>query len=371
MKVMAVVKADAYGHGSVHVAREALRQKVDYLGVAILDEAIELRQAGIQAPILVLGYTPPAAVSLAEQYGVTLAVYSDEVLEAIARLGNAGKRVKVHIKVDTGMGRLGVLPEQAVAFIERALQTPGAAVEGLFTHYACADERDKTYTREQFARFRRIVDTLSEKQISFPYIHAGNSAAAIDTPELSYNMVRLGISMYGLYPSAEVNRQKIDLQPVMSFKTSVVRVLTLPENSGISYGATYRTKGEEQIATLSVGYADGYSRRLSGRAHVLIHGQKAPVVGTICMDTCMINVTGISGVKPGDEVVLFGRQHGEVITADELAAALGTIHYEVTCMVSRRVPRVYLQDGRPTDTVNRLLIPPVSGGAEGIGRNCQ
>lgn len=254
------------------------------------------------------------------------------------------------------MGRIGLHEEQtAIAFIEKALKLPGVIVEGLYTHYACADETDKSYTYEQHERFERIARHFRLKGLHFPYVHAGNSATAIDFPELSYNMVRLGISLYGLYPSVEVNRHKIDLQPVMSFKTGVVMAKMLPPNSGISYGTIYRTQGEEQIATLPVGYADGYTRMLTGRVKVLIRGRKVPVVGKICMDQCMINVTGLPDVKVGEEVVLFGQQGNERISADDLANSLGTINYEITCMVSNRVPRVYTRNGKKVKVINHLL----------------
>lgn len=356
MKLMAVVKADAYGHGAIEVSKEAIHCGVDYLAVAFLDEALELREAGITAPILILGYTPPAGVQLAIERDITISVYSPEVLDAIEKRINSNEKVKIHIKIDTGMGRLGVHYTQDVTgFIDRAIQLTGVKVEGLFTHYACADEEDKSYTIEQHHRFNRIVKYYQDQLIHFPLLHAGNSATAIDTPELSYNMVRLGISMYGLYPSEEVDKKRIQLEPVMSFKTGVVAAKTLPPGSGISYGTTYHTQNEEQIATLSVGYADGYSRVLSGRTEVLIRGQRVPVVGRICMDQCMINVTGLDDVRMGEEIVLFGRQGDEIILADELAQTIGTINYEITCKVSHRVPRVYWRGGQQVKIVNRLF----------------
>jgi alanine racemase len=354
--IMAVVKADAYGHGAIEVANAALKSGVSYLAVAFLDEALELRRAGITAPILVLGYTPKQGIALAVAHHITINVYSDEILDALAGLGSKAQPVSIHIKLDTGMGRIGLHNEaEAIAFIERALDMPHVYVEGLFTHYACADEEDKTYTLEQHRRFDRVVQYFAQREKDFRYVHAGNSAAAIDTPELTYNMVRLGISMYGLYPSQEINRDTIELQPVMSLKTGIVMLKELPKGSGISYGSIYHTQQDaEQIATLPVGYADGYSRMLTGRAHALVHGHKAPIVGTICMDQCMINVTGLDNVGIEDEVVLFGRQGDAVITVEELAAQLGTINYEITCMISHRVPRIYVRDGKLVNVVNLL-----------------
>jgi alanine racemase len=354
--MMAVVKADAYGHGAIQVAKESLAHGAEYLAVAFLDEALELRRAGITAPILVLGYTPVQGIALAVEYGITINVFSEEVLEALPLWVGGDRTIRIHIKIDTGMGRIG-LPtmHEAVTFIDKALGMPGVQVEGLFTHYATADEEDKSYTREQYERFSRIVEHYRARGVDFRYLHAGNSAAAIDLPELTYNMVRLGISMYGLYPSAEVNRERISLQPVMSLKTGVVMLKSLPEGTGISYGTIYRTSADgEKIATLPIGYADGYSRMLTRKANALVRGRRVPVVGTICMDQCMINVTDVPGVSLEDEVVLLGAQGDQMITAEELAAQLGTINYEITCMVSHRVPRVYVSAGKVCNTVNLL-----------------
>lgn len=356
MKLMAVVKANAYGHGAVEVAREAVRCGADYLGVAILDEAIELRNAGIKAPLLVLGYSPPEAIDTAVKHDIALTVYTEEMLEAVERRSNRHEPLKIHIKIDTGMGRLGLVgEEEAIRFITRAMEAEGVTVEGLFTHFAKADEADKSYTRMQHDRMQGIVAYLASQGIRFPLVHAGNSATAIDTPELSFNMIRLGISLYGLYPSAKVNRKSIQLEPVMSFKTGVVMAKSLPPDSGVSYGCVYRTKQDEQIVTLPVGYADGFTRMLSGKAHVLIRGKRLPVVGTICMDQCMVNASELPTLRIGEEVVLIGKQGDARITADEVADMLGTIHYEVTCMVANRVPKVYVRGGKTVAVSNSLL----------------
>ncbi|KRE75430.1 alanine racemase [Paenibacillus sp. Soil750] len=361
MKQMAVVKADAYGHGAVEVSKEVLAAGVDYLGVAFFDEALELRNAGITAPILVLGYTPPEGISRARELDVTIAVYSRDVLEALREQGRkqghkAQKKLKIHIKLDTGMGRLGLHTEaDAIPFIEEALLLPNVDVEGLFTHYASADEVDKSYTLEQYGRFERIVSYFTDKGETFPYIHAGNSAAAIDLPGLTYSMVRLGISMYGLYPSEDVDQTKIELKPVLSLKTGIVHLKTLPAGSGVSYGTIYHTKGDEQIGTLPIGYADGYSRMLSGKAEVLVRGKRVPIVGRICMDQCMINVSDVPDVSALDEVVLIGEQGEERITAEDVANQLGTINYEIICMISHRVARVYVRNGERVEALNPLM----------------
>ncbi|MGG6310695.1 alanine racemase [Paenibacillus macerans] len=362
MKMLACVKANAYGHGAVPVAMELERIGADYLSVAFLDEALELRHAGIRLPILVLGYTPPYGVRTAWEHDVTLNVFSEDVLEAIEAIDPAEfpHKLKVHIKIDSGMGRVGLLPgDGAVAFVRKAMQVPQVEVEGLFTHYATADEEDKSYTLEQFRRFQGVVDALREHDIRIPIIHTGNSAIAIDLPELSVQMVRIGIALYGLYPSDEVRRDEVRLTPILSLKTEAVRVKTLPPHSAISYGARYVTRREERIATLPIGYADGYSRMLSGKAQVLIRGSRVPVVGTICMDQCMVSLQALAEeaeeIQAGEEVVLIGRQSGEEITAGELASALGTIHYELICMLAHRVPRVYKRQGEPDVLVNPLL----------------
>ncbi|SFT16775.1 alanine racemase [Paenibacillus sp. BC26] len=360
MLLMASVKANAYGHGAVETAREAERSGVDFLGVAFLDEALQLRQAGIKANILVLGYVPPQGLAAARDADIAIALFSDEILEAAGALPATGKKLTVHMKIDTGMGRLGKLAgDEAVAFISRAMQEPNIEVEGLFTHYAKADEADKGYTELQYERFSAVVGKLKEAGLHIPIIHAANSAAGIDTPRMGGGMLRLGISMYGLYPSAEVNRKRVELKPVMTLKTAVVMAKEVPEGWGISYGTRYVTKGKERIGTLPVGYADGFSRMLSGKAEVLLRGQRAPVLGTICMDQCMIALDGADAsegpVQVGEEVVLMGGQGDEVISAEEVADKLGTLNYEVTCMVAARVPRVYLRGQQVVAVSNPLL----------------
>lgn len=362
MKFLACVKANAYGHGAVVIARELERYGVDYLSVAFLDEALELRRNGIKSPILVLGYTPPHGVKAAWEHDITLNVFSEEVLEAISALDPSDfpSKLKVHIKIDSGMGRLGQLPgEKAVAFILKALQMPQVEVEGLFTHFATADEADKSYTLEQVQRFQGVVSALGEQGIHIPIIHTGNSAAAIDMPEISCQMIRIGIALYGFYPSEEVRRDRVKLKPILSLKTEVVWVKTLPPASAISYGAAYVTRKEERIGTLPIGYADGYSRMLDGKAEVLIRGRRVPVVGRICMDQCMVSLEPLADeaeeIQAGEEVVLIGQQSGGEITADELASALGTVHYELICMVAHRVPRLYVRAGESDFLVNPLL----------------
>ena len=362
-RIMATVKANAYGHGAVEISREAERFGVDYLGVAFLDEALQLRRAGVTLPILVFGFVPVEALELAREYRITISLYREDIRRAAGKLAPHadGRKLKAHIKIDSGMGRLGIIGhDEAMAFIESALNTPQLEIEGLFTHYAKADEADKSYTELQYSRFQALADSVRRKGWNIPIMHAANSAAGIDTPEWAGDMVRFGIGMYGLYPSAEVNKQRIALKPVMSLKTRIVMIKTAPEGWGISYGARYVTKQEERLGTLPIGYADGYSRMLSGKASGLIRGVKLPIRGTICMDQCMIALDSPSidnenqPVEPGEEVVLIGLQGEGRISAEDLAEQLGTINYEVTCMISARVPRVYLDGGKTIAIYNPL-----------------
>jgi alanine racemase len=360
-KLLASVKANAYGHGAVETAREATASGADYLGVAFLDEALELRLAGIHTPILVLGFTPPEGLPMAREHGITVTLYRDDMLDAVESLPTHRRKLKAHIKIDSGMGRLGVLPGKAAeSILERACRLPQLEVEGMFTHFARADETDKAYTMMQAERFGSVVEYVRRHELPLSIIHSGNSAAGIDLPERAGGMLRLGIGMYGLYPSEEVNRESVALEPVMSLKTQLVHVKTLAAGEGISYGTRYFTKRDETVGTLPVGYADGFSRMLTGKAEVLVRGHRVPVVGTICMDQCMIRLDdalqeGAAPAAAGEEVVLVGKQGDEVIHAEEVASKLGTINYELTCMVANRVPRVYRKNGQVVSIVNPLL----------------
>jgi alanine racemase len=360
-KLLASVKANAYGHGAVEIARRAVLAGVDYLGVAFLDEALQLRAAGITSPILVLGYTPPEGYSLARDHAITVTVYRDLMLDEIAKLPFNGNRLLVHVKIDSGMGRLGLLPgNEAESFLERAFKIPQLDVEGLYTHFARADETDKGYTLKQVERFAGVVDYVRRSGMMIPIIHSGNSATGIDLPEQTGGMLRLGISMYGLYPSDEVDTGTVKLEPALTLKTAIVHVKSLEAGEGISYGTRYFTAGPERIGTLPIGYADGFSRLLSGKAEVLVRGRKVPVIGTICMDQCMIRLDGAEAdgdtqIDPGEEVVLIGRQGDARITAEEVASRLGTLNYELTCMLAARVPRVYRVNGEIVSVVNPLI----------------
>jgi len=344
-KVMAVVKANGYGHGAVEVGRTALDNGAEWLGVARVTEAVALREAGIGAPILILGYIPPEQSGEVVRHRISQAVYTRDMALALSEAaGREGVRARVHVKVDTGMGRIGWLAGPGAAGEILSLASmPNIEIEGIFTHFAAADSADKKYSRRQFERFVEIIELLRRKGLEFPIKHAANSAALMELPETHLDMVRTGIAVYGLYPSDEVDRGIVALRPAMTLKARVAYVKEVPAGFKISYGCTHTTTGPTVIATLPLGYADGYSRLLSSRGEALLRGCRAPVVGRVCMDQVMVDVGHIPGVREGDEAVLIGRQGGEEIPADEVAAKLGTINYEVTCMVSYRVPRVYVR----------------------------
>ncbi len=341
-RIMAVVKADAYGHGAGEVSRVALKAGADWLGVALWQEGMALRGAGIEAPILVFGTPSPEQAPYFFRYHLTPTVYTLEAARELSReASRRGEEISLHVKVDTGMGRVGIFPDgQAVSFIEALGSLPGLKVEGVYTHFAAADEKDQGYTRSQIRAFQKALADLEEKGLRPPLCHAANSAAALVYPESWLDMVRLGISMYGHYPSAEVD-WPLPLKPLLTLKSRIAYVKEVPPQTAISYGCTYRTPVRAQIASIPLGYADGYSRLLSNRGQVLVRGQRAPVVGRVCMDQFLVRVDHIPGAREGDEVVLYGRQGEEEITVEEIAAHLGTINYEVLCAVSKRVPRLY------------------------------
>lgn len=345
VEIMAVVKANAYGHGIIETTRVVLANGASRLAVAKLTEGKELKNAGINVPVLLLGYIPPDQYSEAINCSLELTVYNLEMAEVLnATAGSLGRKAVVHIKIDTGMGRLGLQSGKvALKDVLQIARLPYLKVEGIFTHFASADSRDKSYALEQFELFVSFISKLSKTGLEIPLRHCANSAAVIDLPQTYLNVVRPGIAIYGLYPSDEVQHSAVDLKPAMTFKTRVAQVKKVPAGYKISYGSTYRTPAPTVIATLPVGYADGYSRLLSSRGKVLVHGQKAEVVGRVCMDQCMIDTGHIMGVCPGDEVVLFGHQKNVALPVEEVARAIGTINYEVVCMVNSRVPRVYLE----------------------------
>lgn len=342
-EIMAIVKADAYGHGALETAPSILAAGVTRLGVSLPEEGIALRKHEIKAPILV--FTPllvdQVAPVCAYDLSASLTMLSSaEALSIEAK--RRRKKIKVHIKIDTGMGRVGISPEETVSFIQRVLVLPNLMVEGVYSHFATADEADLSYARQQLASFQQVLAALSEKGIELPIRHIANSGGIINLPESHFDLVRAGIILYGLYPSTEVKKELLPLRPALRLKARVTQVKRVPSGAGISYGQIYHTSRDTNIATLPIGYADGFSRLLSGKARVLIGGKPFPVVGRICMDQCMVE-TGDYPVKVGEEAVLIGRQGEEEIAADEIAGLLGTINYEVICMISDRVPRVYFE----------------------------
>jgi alanine racemase len=353
---MAVVKADGYGHGATQVARVALECGAKFLAVARFDEALRLRRDGIGAPILLFGYCMPAYAAYMAQNDIRAAVNS---LGAAQRLSSAAEQagitVKVHVKIDTGMGRLGVLADALAldASAARASNTarnvlsirslPGIDVEGIFTHFANADTKDKTHARWQFAQFCDLLDNLQQQGFQVPYRHAANSAATIELPETHLDLVRPGIAQYGLWPSAEVDKRLIDLKPVMTIKSTVIQVKAVGPDFAVSYGSTYRTPGPSRIATVPIGYADGFDRLLSSTGHMLVKGERAPILGRVCMDLTMIDVRHIPDVALEDEVVVLGRQGDEEISADEIAAHVGTINYEIVSSLTSRVAKIYIE----------------------------
>jgi alanine racemase len=347
--VLAVLKADGYGHGMLRVARTALNNGAFYLGVASINEGVLLRQKGITAPVLVLGFTPAWQARELVLNHLTATVFDLDVAAALNRAARElSAQVRVHVKVDTGMGRLGLLPEQVLPFVQALLELTHLEVEGIFTHFSVSDS-DHDYTRWQLQRFRQTLEALVEDEIEIPLIHAANSAAILSLPEShcrnwfpgrgSSGMVRLGIAMYGLHPSEQVPCPS-DFRPALAFKSQIAQVKTLPPGSYVSYGNTYRTEGSQRIAVVPVGYADGFRRAPRHWGKVLVAGKQAPIVGRVCMDQTMIDVSDIPGVRQGDEVVLIGEQGSEQITAEEVAQRLGTINYEVVSEILARVPRV-------------------------------
>lgn len=341
VKIMAVVKADAYGHGAVEVSRAALAAGADWLGVAIPEEGVELRRAGIQAPILVLGPTPPFQADLVAAFDLDQMLSSLPLAQALSCSAvERGKRIGVHLKVDTGMGRVGVPPSEAVEFAKRILHLPGLDLRGLMTHLARADEADKTHALAQLKRFREVEEALRREGIQGLLRHAANSAAILDLPDAFLDLVRPGIMLYGYYPSKAVSRS-VPLRPALSLYAQVASLREVQAGIGISYGWTFIAPKPLKVATLPFGYADGYSRLLSNRGEVLIRGKRARVIGRVCMDMVMVDVTDIPGVEVGDEVVVYGRQGEEVISVEEVAEDLGTISYELLSLISKRVPRIY------------------------------
>ena len=351
--IIGIIKADAYGHGSVETAKVLLDNGADWLAVAVVDEGLNLRKNGITAPILLLGYTPELRLNDVINNGFIQTVYSYDTAKKLSEAASAlGKKAVIHIKIDTGMGRIGYrVNEESADEIVKISKLPNIDVNGMFTHFSTADEADKAYTLEQYNKFVKMNDMLEKRGLHIPVKHAANSAAIMDFDNMMFNMVRPGIILYGAYPSDEVKKENLSLSPAMSIKTHVSYVKDVNEGDSISYGRKYTAPSKRRIATIPVGYADGFIRAYSKGGKVLVRGEYAPIVGRICMDQFMVDVTDIDGVEVNDEVVLMGRQGDKEITADFIASVLDTINYEVFCTLSKRVPRQYIQNGKIVKTI--------------------
>jgi len=347
--VIAIIKADAYGHGAPEVAETLIEAGADAFGVSIITEALQLREKGIGIPIIVLSYTPETYMEDAVREDITLNCLSYDYavkLDGVAK--KYDKKVKVLISIDTGIGRLGYSPdEKGMSEIEKIARLEHIEMDGIYTHFALSDSQDKSFTYVQLERYKKVIERLRKDKVIFNHYHAANSAAIVDMKETYFDSVRPGIILYGYYPSNEVVRGNISIKPVMSIKGIIIRLKSVPKGTGISYGHRFVTEREEtSIATIPIGYADGYFRALSGKGKVIVNGVLCPQVGTVCMDHIMVDVTGVPDVKEGDTVTIMGSENGVSFTAEDIAEILQTIPYEVLCAVSKRVPRVYLKGGK-------------------------
>lgn len=343
---LAVVKADGYGHGDVAVAK-AVAQKVTGYAVATLDEAVNLRENGVKKPILVLGYVDPYEFDILVSHEITATVFDVETAQLLADAARVQKKqAHCHIKVDTGMRRIGLEPdENGIAIVKQITALKELSADGIFTHFAASDETDKTSAEHQFKLFTDFTGRLEKEGIHFTYRHCANSAAVIDMPQVDLDMVRLGIAMYGMYPSDEVKKEKVELFPTLDLKSHITMVKEIPAGEKVSYGGTFTTTRTTKLATVSVGYGDGYPRALSSKGYVLVRGQKAPIVGRVCMDQMMVDVTDIENVTRADIVTLIGKDGDAEITVEEIAALAGTFNYEFVCDLGKRIPRSYYLNG--------------------------
>lgn len=354
-EMVAVIKTDGYGHGAVQVA--SMLESYEYVwgyAVATLDEAVVLRAAEIQKPILVLGCIFPDQYWEMLKYEIRMNVYTKEMAEAISALAvEKGEQAYVHIKLDTGMARLGFSAEESsIEEIKEIAELPNLVLEGVFTHFAKADEEDKTFTMMQLEKFEWMTQRLEEEGVTFPYVHASNSAGIIDVRRADYNLVRAGIAIYGLYPSEEVDKERVQLKPALSLKSHIAFVKDIPAGTPVSYGGDFVSEHQMRIATIPIGYGDGYPRSLSDTGYVLIRGKKAPIIGRICMDQFMVDVSDIPEVKFGDKVTLIGSDQEEYLPVEKLSELSGRFNYEFVCDLGKRIPRVYVQDGKVEEQVD-------------------
>lgn len=355
-KLLAVIKANAYGHGAIEVA-QTLEDLADYYGVAFIDEAVELRKAGIDKPILILGHTDESLFPVLLDYDITQTIYSVEQAKVLSALAvDKGKKAKIHIKIDTGMNRIGFpCNKQSIEKITAITCLSGIYAEGIYTHYYLADVADKSVANKQLTRYTEMIQWLEAENVHFAIRHISNSAGIMEMPNDTYDMVRSGIATYGLYPSEEMNKEACVLYPAMELKSHITHVKKVSVGETIGYGATYTVPEDKVIATVEVGYADGYPRALSNQGRMLLHGKFAPIVGRVCMDQTMIDVSHISDVEVGDEVVLAGVQGEEFISVEELADMSASFNYEFVCDINRRVPRIFYKDGIVVEEKNYLI----------------
>lgn len=354
--VMAVVKADGYGHGAVECAKVFLKNGADKLAVACCSEALQLRNADIKAPIMILGASFEEELDELIQNDITISLFSYDFAKKVSDVALKNeKTAKIHIKLDTGMSRIGYVTgindEEIISEIIKISKLENIELEGIFSHFSTADEKEIDYTHLQFERFMKICNELEQRGLKIPIRHIANSAGIIMYPKMHLDMVRAGVILYGFYPSEDVDKSRINLKKVMSVKSRITHIKEICDNRGVSYGKVYITNGKTKIATIPVGYADGYTRMLGGKAKILVNDEPKDVIGRICMDQCMINVTNVNNINIGDEVTIFGPK---TVTADTLASWLGTINYEIVCMVSKRIPRVFYENGRAVSVLNYL-----------------
>lgn len=345
-ELIAIVKADCYGHGAVDVVPTLLENGASRLAVAMLTEAIELRENNINAPIVILGYTPLYLGEELINYDIEQTVYDLDYAKELSKIAlSLNKKAKIHIAIDTGMGRIGFLPgDDTVKIINEVYNLEGLEVIGIYSHFSTSDEKDKSYANEQLFKFKKVIADLKALGIEIPLKHISNSGAIIDMPETYLNGVRPGIILYGYYPSKEVSNDNLSVKPALTLKAKVAHVKELHKDMYISYGKTFKTNKKTIVATLPIGYGDGYPRALSENAKVIVNGKFASILGRICMDQCMIDVTDIENVKTGDEVIILGEEGDLKFNADDMAEALGTINYEILCRIKSRIPRVYIKN---------------------------
>lgn len=348
-KLIGVIKTDGYGHGAVPIAREL--EKLPFVwgyATATAEEAFILRHDEMKKPILILGYTFPYSYERLISEEIRMAVFrKDMLLQLSEKARRLGKKAKIHIKVDTGMGRIGVRPDQeGLDFVKEAFQTPGIEVEGIFTHFARADEADKTAANKQLNKFQTFLAMIKDEGLTIPVKHCSNSAGIVELPEANMDVARAGITLYGLWPSNEVRRDIVELRPALSLYSHLVYIKEIEPGDSVSYGGTFTAQKKTRVGTVPVGYGDGYPRGLSGKGYVLVNGKKAAILGRVCMDQFMIDLSEIPEAKEGDKVTLIGKDGAYAITMEELGNLSGRFNYELACDLSKRVPRIYMKDGK-------------------------